>query len=152
MIRRAPFATGALPRGRQWARMHSTKGSLARTLIHATRDFNRTGAEKGFNNIVLLSNYLYCLGMSVGETVNGEPITEQAATAWAEDTEFDADAVTIKRGRGRPGRSAAPSQVVALRLTPEEIGLLDAHAEMEGKSRSEVIRDALERHTAEPVS
>lgn len=34
-------------------------------------------------------------------------------------------------------------QVVALRLTVEEIAALDARAEREGKTRSEVIREAL---------
>ncbi|HET8984491.1 MAG TPA: ribbon-helix-helix protein, CopG family [Trueperaceae bacterium] len=48
-----------------------------------------------------------------------------------------------KRGRGRPGRGAAPSQVIALRLTPDEIAALDARAEIEGKTRSEIIREAL---------
>ncbi|WP_425487415.1 ribbon-helix-helix protein, CopG family [Naumannella cuiyingiana] len=48
-----------------------------------------------------------------------------------------------KRGRGRPGRGAKPSQVIALRLTADEVSALDARAELEGKSRSEVIREAL---------
>ncbi|WP_159500052.1 CopG family transcriptional regulator [Microbacterium sp. 18062] len=48
-----------------------------------------------------------------------------------------------KRGRGRPGRGAEPSQVIALRLTADEIAALDARAGREGKSRSEVIREAL---------
>jgi len=48
-----------------------------------------------------------------------------------------------KRGRGRPGRGAEPSQVVALRLTLDEIDEPNARAEREGKTRSEVIREAL---------
>ncbi|WP_255555840.1 ribbon-helix-helix domain-containing protein [Tessaracoccus palaemonis] len=48
-----------------------------------------------------------------------------------------------KRGRGRPGRGAEPSQVIALRLTADEIRALDVRAEREGKSRPEVIREAL---------
>ena len=59
---------------------------------------------------------------------------------------YDVDALK-KRGRGRPGRGAEPSQVVALRLTLEEIAALDERAGREGKTRSEVIRDAL-RHSA----
>jgi len=55
---------------------------------------------------------------------------------------YDVEALK-KRGRGRPGRGAEPSQVVALRLTADELALLDARAEREGKTRSEVIRDAL---------
>ncbi|WP_460579796.1 ribbon-helix-helix protein, CopG family [Humibacter ginsengisoli] len=48
-----------------------------------------------------------------------------------------------KRGRGRPGRGAEPSQVVALRLTTEEIAEIDARAAREGKTRSDIIREAL---------
>jgi len=36
-----------------------------------------------------------------------------------------------------------PSQVVALRLTVEELAVIDAQAKREGKTRSEVIREAL---------
>jgi len=52
------------------------------------------------------------------------------------------------RGRGRPGRGAEPSQVVALRLTLEEIAAIDKRAKREGKSRSEVIREALQLSAA----
>ncbi|MDN5754407.1 MAG: ribbon-helix-helix protein, CopG family [Micrococcaceae bacterium] len=48
-----------------------------------------------------------------------------------------------KRGRGRPGRGSRPSQVVALRLTEEELSVVDARAEREGKTRSKIIREAL---------
>ncbi|MFP3786307.1 ribbon-helix-helix protein, CopG family, partial [Burkholderia sp. SIMBA_024] len=68
---------------------------------------------------------------------------EQIA-AWAAEAEAGYDVEAMKRrGRGRPGRGAEPSQVVALRLTLDEIAALDARAQREGKTRSEVIRDAL---------
>ena len=57
-------------------------------------------------------------------------------------TSSDIDALK-KRGRGRPGRGAQPSQVVALRLTSEELAELDARAAREHKTRSELIREAL---------
>lgn len=59
----------------------------------------------------------------------------------------DVDSLT-KRGRGRPGCGAEPSQVVALRLTLDELADLDARAEREGKTRSEVIREALTNSAA----
>lgn len=82
--------------------------------------------------------------MAERETINGVPVTEEQIRAWDDDAEagFDVEALK-KRGRGRPGRAAEPSQVVALRLTADEIAALDARAEREGKSRSEVIREAL---------
>lgn len=82
--------------------------------------------------------------MSERETINGVPVTEDEIAAWADEAEagYDVDELK-KRGRGRPGRSSSPSRVVALRLTAQEIADLDARAEREGKTRSEVIREAL---------
>lgn len=78
------------------------------------------------------------------ETINGIPVTEEQIAGWADEAEAGYDVEALKkRGRGRPGRGAGPSQVVALRLTDEELADLDARAEREGKSRSEIIREAL---------
>ena len=87
---------------------------------------------------------LYINGMSERETINGVPVTEEQIAAWAAEAEAGYDVAALKkRGRGRPGRGAEPSQVIALRLTLEEIAAIDERAEREGKSRSEVIREAL---------
>lgn len=76
--------------------------------------------------------------------MNGVPVTEEQIAAWAAEAEPGYDvAVLKKRGRGRPGRGAEPSQVVALRLTAQEVAALDARVLREGTSRSEVIREAL---------
>ena len=87
--------------------------------------------------------------MSTGETINGVPVTEKQISEWAAEAErgFDIEALK-KRGRGRPGRGAEPSQVVALRLTSEELAALDARAAREHKTRSELIRDALVAYAA----
>ena len=78
------------------------------------------------------------------EMVNGNPVTEEQIAAWSGEAESGYDIGELKkRGRGRPGRGAEPSQVVALRLTLDELAALDARAEREGKTRSEVIREAL---------
>lgn len=86
----------------------------------------------------------YVIDMSSNETINGKPVTEGDIEAWVDEAEagFDVDAIK-KRGRGRPGRGAAPSQVVALRLTVEELAAIDARAEREGKTRSEILREAV---------
>jgi len=82
--------------------------------------------------------------MTSNETINGRPVTEQQIAEWAAEAEAGYDVAALKkRGRGRPGRGAEPSQVVALRLTLDEIAALDARAAREGKTRSEVIREAL---------
>ena len=63
---------------------------------------------------------------------------------WADEADAGYDVAELKhRGRGRPGRGAAPMQVVAVRLTAEELEALDAAAERWGLSRSEAIREAL---------
>jgi hypothetical protein len=78
------------------------------------------------------------------ETINGIPAAEGDIVAWAAEAEAGHDVEKLKkRGRGRPGRGAEPSQVVALRLTLEELEAIDARAAREGKSRSEIIRQAL---------
>ncbi|MFW6597341.1 ribbon-helix-helix protein, CopG family [Propionibacteriaceae bacterium Y2011] len=82
--------------------------------------------------------------MDTGESIKGKPVTEEQIGAWADEAEVGYDVEELrKRGRGRPGRGAEPSQVVALRLTTEELANIDARAAREGKSRSEVIREAL---------
>lgn len=89
------------------------------------------------------------MGMASDETINGQPVTDEQIAAWAAEAEAGFDVAALrKRGRGRPGRGAEPSQVVALRLTLDEIAELDARAEREGKTRSEVIREALKRPVA----
>ncbi|WP_354530476.1 ribbon-helix-helix protein, CopG family [Nakamurella sp. UYEF19] len=83
------------------------------------------------------------------ETINGAPVTEDQIAAWAAQAEqgFDVDALK-KRGRGRPGRGAEPSQVVALRLTVDELAAIDASAARAHKTRSEAIREALAAYVA----
>ena len=82
--------------------------------------------------------------MAVRETIKGVPITEEQIAEWASEAEAGFDVAALKkRGRGRPGRGAQPSQVVAIRFTPQELDELDARAASEGTTRSEVIREAL---------
>ncbi|UFS61256.1 ribbon-helix-helix domain-containing protein [Subtercola endophyticus] len=82
--------------------------------------------------------------MNADETIRGAPVTEEQIAAWAAEAEagYDVDALK-KRGRGRPGRGAEASQVVTLRLTLNELAAIDAKAQREGKTRSQVIREAL---------
>lgn len=86
----------------------------------------------------------YIKDMDARETINGVPVTEEQIADWAAEAEAGYDTATLKkRGRGRPGRGSEPSQVIALRLTAEELATVDARAKLEGKTRSEVIREAL---------
>lgn len=79
-----------------------------------------------------------------GETIDGVPVTEEQIAAWADEAEVGYDVEAMReRGRGRPGRGAEPSQVVAVRLTTAELEAVDARAEREHKTRSQVVREAL---------
>lgn len=87
--------------------------------------------------------------MSKRETIDGVPVGDEQIGRWAGEAEagFDVEALK-KRGRGRPGRGASPSQVVALRLTIDELAAIDARATREHMTRSEAIRDALKSYVA----
>lgn len=87
--------------------------------------------------------------MSERETINGVPVTTEMIENWAAEAEAGFDVELMKkRGRGRPGRGASASQVISLRLTEAEIATLDARATKEGKTRSEIIREALNETAA----
>lgn len=87
--------------------------------------------------------------MAEAEEINGVHVTEAQIAAWAAEPEAGYDVEALKRrGRGRPGRGAEPAQVVALRLTAEELAALDARAAREHKSRSELIREAIAAYAA----
>lgn len=76
-------------------------------------------------------------------------VTEDQIQRWADEAEAGYDVEELKRrGRGRPGRGAEPMQVVAVRLTAEELDALDAAAAKNGMSRSEAIRAALSHFAA----
>lgn len=78
------------------------------------------------------------------ETIDGVPVTEERIAAWAAEAEAGYDVEVLReRGRGRPGRGAEPSQVVAVRLTTAELQAVDARAVREHKTRSQVVREAL---------
>lgn len=65
-------------------------------------------------------------------------MSEQRIQEWADEAEAGYDVDELKRrGRGRPGRGAEPMQVVAVRLTAEELDALDAAAASRHMSRSE---------------
>lgn len=85
---------------------------------------------------------LYDIGMTV-------KATEHQIDAWVSEAEAGYDVEALKkRGRGRPGRGAQPSQVIAVRLTAEELKMLDQLAAEKHLSRSELMRQAITSMTA----
>ena len=76
-------------------------------------------------------------------------VSEEQIEEWTVEAEQGYDVDELKRrGRGRPGRGAEPMQVVAVRLTAEELNALDAAAAAKDMSRSEAIRAALAHFAA----
>ncbi len=81
--------------------------------------------------------------------MRADEVSEEQIQEWVAEAEagYDVDALK-RRGRGRPGRGAEPMQVVAVRLTADELAALDAAATRDNVSRSEAIRRALANFAA----
>ncbi|MDH6532401.1 putative transcriptional regulator [Aurantimicrobium minutum] len=87
--------------------------------------------------------------MLKNESINGVPVTEEDISAWVAEAEAGIDVPALKkRGRGRPGRGAAASQTIAVRLTAEELARVDEQAQRNHSSRSDFIRSALLQYSA----
>ncbi|CAN01154.1 hypothetical protein [Clavibacter michiganensis] len=72
--------------------------------------------------------------MKGDETIDGVPVTEERIQAWADEAEAGYDVGALKKfSRGRSGRGARPSQVVAVQLTDEELAAVDARATRAGR-------------------
>ncbi len=82
-----------------------------------------------------------------GKTRSGEPITDQLVETLARKAEegFDVDEILRRRG-GRPPMGSAAASVESVRLDPELLQALSRRADEEGRTNSELIRDALRRY------
>jgi len=82
-----------------------------------------------------------------GRTRSGKPITDELLGKLTEKAEegFDVDKIVRRRG-GRPSMGSAPAVVESVRLDPELGEALRERAEREGRTSSELIRDALRRY------
>lgn len=79
--------------------------------------------------------------------IGGKQVPEEQVDAWVAEAEAGYDVAELRK-RGRPGRGAAPSQVIPVRLTAEELAALEAKAGRENLNRSEAIRKALDSWTS----
>lgn len=82
-----------------------------------------------------------------GRTRSGRPITDELIEQLAVEAEagFDVDEIVRRRG-GRPPMGSAAAAVESVRLDPELSRALRERAEREGRSNSELIRDALRQY------
>lgn len=74
--------------------------------------------------------------------MNGKEISEEQVDEWVAEAERGYDVEMLRR-RGRPARGAAPSEVVTVRLTHDELEALSRKADQEHLNRSDAIREAL---------
>lgn len=80
-------------------------------------------------------------------TRKGRTLTDEDIDAIArevEETEYDVEALRTRR-RGRPTMGSGPADVVPVRIDPELRAAIEARAEADDKTTSEIIREALRR-------
>ena len=79
-----------------------------------------------------------------GTTRNGKRITNKVANELNRKAEegFDVDEIICRRG-GRPPMGSAAATVESVRLDPELSAALHTRAKDEGRTNSDVIREAL---------
>ena len=82
-----------------------------------------------------------------GRTRSGQPISDELVEQLAAKAEagFDVDEILRRRGGRRPMGTAAAA-VESVRLDPELSRALRDCAEREGRTNSDVIREALRRY------
>ncbi len=82
-----------------------------------------------------------------GRTRSGELITDELVNELAAKAEqgFDVEEILRRRG-GRPLMGSAAAAVESVRLDPELSDALRKRAEQDGRTSSDVIREALRRY------
>ncbi len=79
-------------------------------------------------------------------TNTGKVLTDEDIEALADEVERGHDVELLKRRRrGRPMLGTAPAEVVPVRLDPDLKRAVEARADAEQTSTSEIIREALRR-------
>jgi hypothetical protein len=83
----------------------------------------------------------------LGQTRSGKPITDELVEKLAAkaDAGFDVEEILRRRG-GRPTMGSSAASVESVRLDPELSDALRERAEREGRTNSDLIRDALRRY------
>ena len=80
-------------------------------------------------------------------TRSGRTLTDRDIDVMASETaETDYDATALEtRQRGRPSMGSGPADVVPVRIDPELRSAMEARAEADQTTTSEIIREALRR-------
>jgi len=73
-----------------------------------------------------------------------DEMIDQMAIAVAE-TEYDVEELKTRRRRGRPPMGSGPAEVLPVRIDPELRAAIQARAERDHTTASDVIREAIRR-------
>jgi len=73
-----------------------------------------------------------------------DEMIDQMATEVAE-TEYDVEELKTRRRRGRPPMGSGPAEVLPVRIDPELRAAIEARAERDHTTASDVIRQAIRR-------
>ena len=76
----------------------------------------------------------------------GVPLTDADIEALSDEAERGYPVESLRRRGGRPLLGSAPAEVVPVRIDPELKAAIDARAEADATTTSEVIREALRRY------
>ena len=85
--------------------------------------------------------------MAAHKTRSGRTLSDAELDAMAEEVEkadFDIEVLKTRR-RGRPSMGSGPADVVPVRIDPELRAAIEARAEADETTTSEIIREALRR-------
>ena len=77
-----------------------------------------------------------------GRTLSDEEL--EALSSEVAEKDYDVDILKTRR-RGRPPMGSAPAEVVPVRIDPELRAAIEARAEAEDATTSEIIREAIRR-------
>lgn len=82
-----------------------------------------------------------------GKTKSGRPITDELVAELVDKAEagYDIDEMLRRRG-GRPPMGSSAASVESVRLDPELSEALRQQAQKEGRTNSDVIREALRKY------
>ena len=85
--------------------------------------------------------------MTTHKTKTGRVLTDAEIDALTDEVEVaDYDIEVLKtRRRGRPAMGSGPAEVVPVRIDPELKAAVEARAEADDTTTSEVIREAIRR-------
>ena len=112
-------------------------------LHHCKTDPHDSGMS-GYDPLGHSTDSYYTSGV---ETIGGVPVTEETIQALADEAERGYDVGALRKG-GRKPKGDGPARVVPVRLDDSLLEALDAHAEREHTSRSDVIRTAIRAYVA----